>query len=52
MAAVAGLGIAVDFAVGDKPGIVAVVGPIAVVETAQMRASNGAKAGGGDHPTT
>jgi hypothetical protein len=35
MAAVAGLGIAVvDVAVGDKPGIVAAVVPIAVVETA------------------
>ena len=54
MAAVAELGIEVDVAVGDMPGIVAAVVPIAVVETAQMRGPAGrapgqAKAGGGEH---
>jgi hypothetical protein len=41
MVAVAEFGIEVDVAVGDMPGIVAAVVPIAVVETVQMRGPAG-----------
>ena len=45
MAAVAELGIEVDVAVGDMPGIVAAVVQIAVVKTAQMRGPAGRATG-------
>ena len=43
--AAAGLGIAIDAVVADRPGIVVAVVPLAVVETAQMRGSAGRATG-------
>ena len=43
--AAAGLGIVIDAVVADRPGIVVVVGPLAAVETAQMRGSAGRATG-------